>query len=72
MDEPEGTISWAKFRDDPHLSWHIVDSGEERVLCGRVLEGEPETSDHLPMHEKSCELCLRLHEHCLPEHAALA
>jgi len=53
------TILWAKLRDDPRLSWHIVGRGGA-TRCGRWIPVPSPSADDLPMGEKSCETCLRL------------
>lgn len=49
-------VTWVRLR-----SWHIVDGTETR--CGRSIKPEAERVDEIPLDEKSCEVCLRLHEH---------
>ena len=56
--------TWAKLRDDPHLSWHIV--GRIRggaTRCGRWISVPSPSADDLPLGEKSCESCARLTLH---------
>jgi hypothetical protein len=55
------TTIWAKLRDSPRLSWHIV--GRMRggaTRCGRWIPVPSPSADDLPLDEKSCETCLRL------------
>jgi hypothetical protein len=51
-------VSFVKIR-----SWHVIRltrSLEPRTLCGRVAPRSAETSDTLPLTDKSCESCARL------------
>jgi hypothetical protein len=41
-------------------SWHLVVAG--RTRCGRLYAIPSPTVDDLPLGERSCETCLRLHE----------
>ena len=67
------TTLWAKLRDDPRLSWHVVwktftEQGSSRLTyrqmrCGRWVGESSLTVDDLPLNEKSCESCARLTLH---------
>jgi hypothetical protein len=46
---------WVKIK-----SWHLVANG--RTRCGRLYAIPSPTVDDLPLDERSCESCLRLHE----------
>jgi hypothetical protein len=53
------TTIWAKLRDSPRLSWHVVGRGGA-TRCGRWIPVPSPSAADLPMGEKSCESCTRL------------
>lgn len=50
------TTAWAKIK-----SWHIFVVGEQRSLCGRDINGKPQSTAPDP-EDKTCERCFQIRE----------
>jgi len=51
------TTIWAKLRDDPRLSWHVISGDYTR--CGRRRPEPGATADNLSVLAKTCESCMK-------------